>query len=74
MAELLSVLEVSSDGDYNDYDGTPLGILELSDYHLLENLSMNQIVRVYMANELQARAEYSRRTAFHRELKIYGMK
>lgn len=61
LAELLSALEVSVIGDYNDYDGTPLGIHELYDHELL-NGSLERVVReslylTYMGNELSVRAE-----------------
>lgn len=61
LAEVLSVLEVFSTGNYNDIDGTPLGIEELY-YHNLLNGSFENVVReslylCYMGNELSFRAE-----------------
>lgn len=61
LAELLSVLEVFVIGDYNDYDGTPLGIHGLYDHKLL-NGSLERVVSeslflTYMGNELSVRAE-----------------
>lgn len=61
LAELLSALEVSATGDYNDYDGSPLGINELYEHGLLDG-SFERVVReslflTYMGNELSDRAE-----------------
>lgn len=61
LAELLSALEVSVTGDYNDYDGTPLGIRELYDHNLLGG-TFKKVVReslylAYMGNELSVKAE-----------------
>lgn len=61
LAELLSALEVSATGDYNDYDGTPLGIRELYDHNLLGG-TFKKVVReslylAYMGNELSVKAE-----------------
>lgn len=61
LAELLSVLEISADGDYNDYDGSPLGIHELYEHELLGG-SFKSVVREslflnYMGNQLSDRAE-----------------
>lgn len=59
LAEELSVLEVMADGDYQDYDGTPLGIRELYDHDLLDsnldNTTRECLYLAYMANELQDR-------------------
>lgn len=61
LAELLSVLEVFVTGDYNDYDGTPLGIQELYDHSLLngtfEKVVKESIYLAYMGNELSFKAE-----------------
>ena len=61
LAELLSVLEVSVIGDYNEYDGTPLGIQELYDHNLLggtfEKVVGESLYLAYMGNELSVRAE-----------------
>lgn len=61
LAELLSVLEVSVEGDYNDYDGTPLGIHELYDHQLLEGtfrqVMGESLYLIYMGNESADRAE-----------------
>lgn len=61
LAELLSTFEISADGDYSSYDGTPLGIDKL-DYYSLLNVSFNQFAKeslylTYMGNELSERAE-----------------
>lgn len=61
LAEQLAVLEVSAEGDYNDYDGSPLGISELYNHNLLggslEKLAVECLFLAYMGNELQDRAE-----------------
>lgn len=61
LAELLSVLEVSVAGDYNDYDGTPLGIGDLYDHRLLsgtfEKVVRESLYLAYMGNELSVKAE-----------------
>lgn len=61
LAELLSTFEISADGDYSSYDGTPLGIDKL-DYYSLLNVSFNQFAKeslylTYMGNELSERVE-----------------
>lgn len=61
LAELLCELEISVTGDYDDYDGTPLGIGELFEHELL-NSSSERVIReslflTYMGNDLAARAE-----------------
>ena len=59
LVETLSNLEVIAEGDYEDYDGTPLGIRELYDHDLLdsnlENTLKECLYLVYMGNELQQR-------------------
>lgn len=61
LAELLSVLEISAVGDYNDYDGTPLGIQDLYDHDLLsgefEKVIRESLYLAYMGNELSDRPE-----------------
>lgn len=61
LAERLSVLEVFADGDYNEYDGSPLGISDLYNHDLLggdfEKLAAECLFLTYMGNELQDRAE-----------------
>lgn len=61
LAELLSALEVFATGDYNDYDGAPLGIHELYDHNLLsgtfEKVVKESLYLAYMGNELSVRAE-----------------
>lgn len=61
LAELLSVLEVSVTGDYNDYDGTPLGIHDLFDHDLIggtfEKVLKESLYLAYMGNELSVKAE-----------------
>ena len=37
LAEMLSLLEVSAEGDYNDFDGSPLGVCSLDEYDLLNS-------------------------------------
>lgn len=61
LAELLSALEVSAEGDYCDYDGAPLGLHELYESQLLRG-SLEGVVReclflAYMGNGLSDRAE-----------------
>lgn len=61
LAEALSVLEVFSEGDYNDFSGSPLSISELYEYGLLDG-SFEILVResmflAYMGNEPDVRAE-----------------
>lgn len=61
LADLLSALVVSAAGDYNDCDGSPLGINELYEHGLLDG-SFEKVVReslflTYMGNELPDRAE-----------------
>lgn len=60
IVEIMSVLNVSVEGDYCDYDGTPLNIEVLSEYNLLKN-SYEDFVKeslylTYMANKVQDRA------------------
>ena len=61
LAELLSVLEVYATGDYNAYDGTPLGVHELYVHDLLsgtfETVLEDALYLAYMGNEQAVRAE-----------------
>lgn len=61
LAEVLSALEVSVDGDYCDYDTTPLGIRELYDHDLLggrfEDVVRESLYLAYMGNDLSDRPE-----------------
>lgn len=61
LAELLSALEVFATGDYNDYDGSPLGIKKLYEHRLIhgpyEELVREALFLAYMGNELSYRAE-----------------
>ena len=61
LAELLSVLEVSAKGDYNDCDGSPLYLYDLSVRNLLSS-DFKKCVKeclylTYMANSLEDRAD-----------------
>lgn len=61
LAEILSILEVSTEGDYNDFNGSPLNMHELSEYKLLMN-DFKHFVReslylTYMGNVLEDRAD-----------------
>lgn len=61
LAELLSVLEITADGDYNDLDGSPLSIHGLDEFKLLD-CDFNEMVReclylTYLGNELPDRAD-----------------
>ena len=61
LSEILSVLEVSSEGDYCDYDGSPLYMYELDQYNLLDhsyNLFVKECIYLtYMGNQLEDRAD-----------------
>lgn len=61
LAETLAVLEVSSEGDYNDYDGSPLYLHNLDQYDLLmydyEEFVKECLYLIYMGNESEDRAE-----------------
>lgn len=61
LAELLSALEVCVTGDYNDYNGEPLGIRDLYDNNLLvgtfEKVAAESLYLTYMGNELSVKAE-----------------
>lgn len=61
LAELLSVLEVSAEGDYNDIDGAPLSLYYLSYYKLL-SCDFKECVKeclylAYMGSSLDDRAD-----------------
>jgi len=57
----LSVLEVSSEGDYCDYDGSPLYMCELDQYNLLGHeyipFVKECLYLAYMGNQLEDRAD-----------------
>ena len=61
LAETLAILEVSSEGDYNDYDGSPLYLHDLDQYDLLmydyEKFVKECLYLIYMGNESEDRAE-----------------
>lgn len=61
LAEILSVLEVSTEGDYNDFNGSPLNMHELSEYKLLmndfEHFVRESLYLTYMGNALEDRAD-----------------
>ncbi len=61
LAEVLSVLEISVTGDYNEYDGSPLILRDLYDSKLLdgrfENVVAESLYLTYMGNELAFRAD-----------------
>ena len=61
LAEILSVLEITAKGDYEDFCGEPLGINDLYEHELLSG-SMEKTVREclyleYQGNRLEDRAE-----------------
>ena len=61
LSEILSVLEVSSEGDYCDYDGSPLYMCELDQYNLLGHeyipFVKECLYLTYMGNQLEDRAD-----------------
>ncbi len=61
LSEILSVLEVSSKGDYCDYDGSPLYMCELDQHKLLEHefipFVKECLYLTYMGNQLEDRAD-----------------
>lgn len=61
LSEILSVLEVSSEGDYCDYNGSPLYMYELDQYDLLEHAYIPFVKEclylTYMGNQLEDRAD-----------------
>lgn len=61
LAEILAFLEVMAEGDYNDFDGTPLGMRELDEYGLLsydfKTLEKECVYLAYMGNTLEDRPE-----------------
>jgi hypothetical protein len=61
LVEALTYIEVYAEGDYIDYDGTPLEIDDLFEHDLLsgkfENLVKECLYLTYMGNELPDRAE-----------------
>jgi len=61
LAKTLIALEVYAEGDYSDYNGSPLGLSELVEYNLLENdfrkLVLDILYVTYVGNELVERSE-----------------
>ncbi len=61
LAETLCNLEVTAKGDYNEYDGSPLGLEELYEFDLLkgslENCIKECLYLTYLGNELKDRSE-----------------
>lgn len=61
LAEILSVLEVTADGDYSDFDGGPLYIYDLAEYRLLsyefKKLVKECLYLTYMGNVLMDRPD-----------------
>lgn len=61
LAEMLMILEVTVEGDYSDYDGSPLYICDLEEYGLLEgdyiNFVKDCLYLIYMGNKQEHRAE-----------------
>ncbi|GLC79896.1 hypothetical protein LBYZC6_20100 [Lacrimispora brassicae] len=61
LSEILSVLEVSSEGDYCDYNGSPLYMYELDQYNLLGHAYIPFVKEclylTYMGNQLEDRAD-----------------
>lgn len=61
LSEILSVLEVSSEGDYCDYNGSPLSMCELDQYNLLGHeyipFVKECLYLAYMGNQLEDRAD-----------------
>lgn len=71
MCEAVCYLEVYAEGDYNDFDGSPLGIEELFDHHLLEGdfdqFKKEALYLAYIGNQISSRAEemYDLFESFH---------
>lgn len=61
LAEVLSLLNISADGDYDDFDGSPLGMKELDSFSLLghdyEKMVQESLYLAYMGNILEQRAD-----------------
>jgi hypothetical protein len=61
LSEILSVLEISSKGDYCDYSGYPLHMYDLDQYNLLEYAYIPFVKEclylAYMGNQLEDRAD-----------------
>ncbi len=61
LSETVSYLEISSEGDYNDYDGAPLGIEDLFEQDLIsgnfDDYVKETIYLAYLGNPLNNRAE-----------------
>lgn len=71
LCEAVCYLEVYAEGDYNDFDGSPLGIEELFDHHLLEGdfdqFKKEALYLAYIGNQISSRAEemYDLFESFH---------
>ena len=61
LCEVVCYLEIYADGDYNDYDGSPLGIEDLFNKDLidgdLESFMKEALYLMYVGNELSCRAD-----------------
>lgn len=61
LAEVLSSLEIYADGDYDEYDGSPLCVCDLFDYDLLkkgyDDFIKESLYITYAGNKPEARAE-----------------
>lgn len=71
LCETMCYLDVHAQGDYNDFDGSPLGIEELFDHHLLEGdfdqFKKEALYLAYIGNQISSRAEemYDLFESFH---------
>ena len=61
LAELLSTISISAEGDYNDFDGSPMGINELYSHSLLngslKKFTLELLYLTYMESKLSDRPE-----------------
>lgn len=61
LCDTVCYLEVYSEGDYNDYDGSPLGIEELFQHNLLagdfDRFKREALYLTYVGNQISCRAE-----------------
>lgn len=61
LAEIISFLEVSAEGDYEDFDGSPLGMDMLCSYELLKydfkKIVQDALYLTYLGNALEDRAD-----------------
>jgi len=61
LCEVVCYLEIYAEGDYKDYDGSPLGIEDLFDKDLiggdLESFMKETLYLMYVGNELSCRAD-----------------